>query len=164
MIGTPPRPLQAYKKANKEYYNFINTNLIVEVGSKKTNENNFYYHFAIQKLMKIDENPSTPIETNHIFFYENKGNESFFYKNKSIAINKGAITELGRLLIVGWYYNLEDYAEEFCLLIIKQYFKNIKAKIKTDRGNLIHIIDFIKSNIIYYSNNDLKAIELINTI
>ena len=81
MIGAP-RPLQAYKKANKEYYNFINTNLIVEVGSKKTNENNFYYHFAIQKLMKIDKNPSTPIETNHIFFMKIKATKVFFIKIK----------------------------------------------------------------------------------
>lgn len=153
MIGAP-RPLKAYKKANKEYYNFINTNLIVEVGSKKTNENNFYYHFAIQKLIEIDKNLSTPPETNEIFFY----------KNREIAINKGAIIELGRLLILGWYYNLEDYAKELCLLIVKQYLENKKAKIKTDRLNLMNIIHYIKINIIYFSNNKLEAIELINTI
>lgn len=132
------RPLVAFKKENIEYYNSIVLSLYKE-GSEKSKENNFYYSYAIMKLMRVDIN------------------EDFFFKNKAIEINRGLITELGRLLIYGWYYQLHDYTIGLCSLVIEKYLEG--GKINRERA--LELIKHIRENILYYNNNNKEAVDLI---
>lgn len=134
------RPLVAFKKENIQYYNRL-VQISNYQGTEKSIENNFYYFYAVTKLREPDVN------------------DSFFFKNKELIINRGIITELGRLLIYGWYYQIADYAKGLCSLIIENYLQGAKGKINREKA--VGLVRHIRENILYYNNNE-EVIDLIN--
>lgn len=168
------RPIAAYKKANPERYSLIFRFRGETGGSKKDQENYFYYNYAficsgIQA--KIDQKPSPEqqelidglvsggiSEDNAIklvlemrpdleniavfnpFFYDITG-EQLKYTNKTI------ITELGRLLLAGWYYGIVDKTKEICGYVYKSY------QLKKEQFNeyeFSHAVKYIRENLIYF--------------
>ena len=132
------RPLTAFKKANKELYNIYNTIFNEGVGtSVKAKENNFYSTFSVLRLK--DEKTSFDVK---YFFWDTSLNK---------RINITIATELGRLLLYGWYYNLYDYSEKLCFDVIKVYFKKVKLKEKILDVDFCNVLQDLRINLEYYN-------------
>lgn len=133
------RPLTLYKKNNPEAYRIL---LQSDIGglvakSKKDQENNCYYlyawHFSgIEYRVNEDLNP---------FFID---------RNTLKFVRKTIVTELGRLLLTGWYYNAEDWARTICGYVYNSYCT------KGDQFNEYRFtaaVKHIRENIGYYYHN-----------
>lgn len=175
------RPLAAYKRDNPEIYESI-MGLIAEDLSAKGKENSFYFHYACKFMgverMKETLHPSTIdlIERMQIHYTENgKSKEhieevtdkikrvhshltkieynSFFFTVTGEETNMGTVSEIGRFLLTGWFYNVQDWSKE-----ISGYVYNAYKKIETSK-DVFNDLDFqkavkhIRENIRYYYNN-----------
>jgi hypothetical protein len=114
----------------------------VEPGSAKDRENTFYriwalWHSGIETLNE---------ETD-------KWNPFFFANGQEV--NKSIIAEMGRLLLTGWYYNVEPFCVDVCQYVYKSYL------IKSQEFNELEYskrLKQIRDNIGYYYHHqdDLK--------
>jgi hypothetical protein len=129
------RPLTAYKKANPEIYKFY-LSCIEKPTSKKGIENDFYFWYAILQLKKV----------------EDKSN--FFLTPNGDFTNKGTVSEIGRLLLYGWYYNIENWAQNVAMYIYKAYNKKIKSEDIFNDLEFKKAINHIRDNIAYYYNKE----------
>lgn len=180
-MKTQIRPLAAYKKANPKIYETI-MGLIAEDLSAKGKENSFYFHYACifmgVKCMKDTFDPSTIdlIERMQIHYAANgKSKEqieeltdkikrvhshltkteynSFFFTVTGEETNMGTVSEIGRFLLTGWFYDVQDWTKE-----ISGYVYNAYKKIETSK-DVFNDLDFqkavkhIRENIRYYYNN-----------
>ena len=171
------RPLVAFKKANPEIYlRFWN---LITATSKKAQENEFYFIYAynylgvetVKEILDPDqiklieytkEKNLTEDEiqkkiqdikraTYHLTKYEFN---SFFFNTKEEYTNIGTVSEIGRLLLYGWYYDIESWSKEIGGYIYKAY-KKIES-----RGEAFNDLDFkeavkhIRENIGYYYQNE----------
>lgn len=178
------RPLAAFKKANPEIYLKF-WDLTQKDISAKGKENEFYFIYACQYLgmdrIKQTLHPDTIdlIERVKILFSEEgkskegienqidkikRGHQhltkteynSFFFNSEGEFANIGTVSELGRLLLSGWYYGVDDWTTEIGGYIYKAY-KKIESE-----GQHFNDLDFqkavkhIRENIIYYYQNDPK--------
>lgn len=136
------RPLSAYKKAYREYYQMIDELTKDEATSKKGKENSWYWWYGSLEVDIGGDNTSTKRREDPFFFNKDGG------KN-----NKGTVSELGRLLLTGWYYNIEDRTKEISLFVYRSYHK------KLARGDGFNDLEFkeavkhIRENIGYYYHN-----------
>lgn len=127
------RPLASYKKLNPELYNIYLS--LMDSKSLKGKENDFYFFYCNFNLGK-------------------NGPDSFFYNSERMCTNKGTVSEIGRLLLYGWYYNIESWSIE-----IGGYIYNAYKKIESS-GETFNDLDFkkavkhIRENIKYYYQND----------
>jgi hypothetical protein len=129
------RPLVAYKKENPENYKAY---LTIDNGweglSKKAQENNFYWTYASMNIKKERMHP-------------------FFWKDESNRNNKLTITELGRLLLTGWYCGIKDYTKEIALYVLNAYDKKVKEKEGFNDMEIYKVVKHIRENIGYYNSN-----------
>jgi hypothetical protein len=132
------RPLAAYKKAHPELYSLLSSD--IESTSKKGQENDIYFNYCMFNLEATTFIKTTDIDT-------------FFFTPKGAFINKGTVSEMGRLLLYGWYYDIQDWAQEIGMYIYKAY-KKIESS-----GEVFNDLEFkdavkhIRDNIRYYYNN-----------
>ena len=172
------RPLAIFKKINPEIYlSFWN---LIKATSKKGQENEIYFIFAynylgvetikeilnpaqikiIEYIKKIKNLTKDEIQkkierikkgTYHLTKYEFN---SFYYNSKEEYTNIGTVSEIGRLLLYGWYHNIESWSKE-----IGGYIYNAYKKIESS-GETFNDLDFkkavkhIRENIIYYYQNE----------
>ena len=144
------RPLSAYKKANPQSYeNLYNES---ESTSKKSKENDFYWLYAFCNLNQFDK--SLLEKTPQLFFFKNEHNRN----------NKLTITEIGRLLLTGWYYGIEEFTKELSVCVEKSYYKKIKDKVNFNDLEFYEVIKHIRQNLDYYHINKNEAILKIQNI
>jgi hypothetical protein len=129
------RPLVAYKKALPDLYKLYLTVFDGWEGlSKKAQENNFYWNYAYFEMKKGEMHP-------------------FFLKDGDNRNNKLTITELGRLLLTGWYYGIEEYTKEISLYVFNAYNKKVKEKEGFNDMEIYNLVKRIRENIGYYNSN-----------
>lgn len=140
------RPLAAFKKTNPETYRRYGKeyNLFEGNFSAKQKENNFYWSYAFfnsEIPMRIDEKPN-----------------SFYWKDEDTMQNKCTITEIGRLLLYGWYYDNEKFTLEISRNLYNAYIYKIEHNIIFNDLEFSEAIQHIRDNFIYYYQNeeDLK--------
>jgi hypothetical protein len=130
------RPLAAFKKANPKLYNGLNFGN--EGHSKKAQENEFYWTYAYVNLNDFSKD------------LETRDPAPFFWKDENNKNNKLTITELGRLLLTGWYYDIEDYTKELSLYILKAYEKKTKDAKGFNDMEFYKVVKQLRENIGYY--------------
>lgn len=129
------RPLTAYKKTNKELYSLVWN--LTNSNSLKGKENDFYFYYCNFNLDK-------------------RGKDSFFYNSEGMCTNKGTVSEIGRILLTGWYYDIEEFTKEIGI-----YIYNAFKKIESENNNF-NDLEFqkaakhIRNNILYYYQNKDK--------
>jgi hypothetical protein len=137
------RPLVAFKKQQRELYD-LHYNLAKErTTSKKGIENNFYFWYGALSLKNIKGKDSLNV----------KGKDSFIFTEQGNFTNKCTITEIGRLLITGWYFNIEDYTKELSSYIYKAYHKKLNTTEKFNDLHYSEVVKHIRENIAYYYKN-----------
>jgi hypothetical protein len=137
------RPLSAFKRTNPKTYALAMS--FVDSGSKKDRENAFYRIYARwYSGIPWDLSDGGPIQWNP--FYFDKTNQE---------VNRAIVTEMGRLLLAGWYYNVQPFTVEVCGYIYKSYLKKREAFNELEFADKLK---HIRENIGYYVNNpnDLK--------
>jgi len=133
------RPLIAFKKANPELYAVFSMD--IKATSKKGAENEWYWKYAYFKLVKLLNIDPTPPS----FFWHTGG---------EVKNNIGTVTELGRLLLTGWYYNAEDWAIKVGGYVYRAY---QRKKEKGEEFNDLlfkEAVNHIRENIGYYYHNE----------
>lgn len=140
------RPISAYKKANPVQYGFYSSPgcLGLKGGSKKQEENNFYYVYAffcsgIDRGTKESPNP---------FIMDATGRT---------LNNKTTVAELGRLLLTGWYYNLEEYAKQICGYIDRIYNNTAEKDRALLSGLMTQAVTHLRENLPYYAQHKEEA-------
>ena len=136
------RPLVAFKKINPEPYAFYSDVFEKKKGlSKKAQENEFYWNYA---YLKINEKALiTP--------------PPFFWKSENNRNNKLTITELGRLLLTGWYYNIEEFTKELSGYVEKTYYKLVKEGEAFNDMEIYKVVKHLRENISYYYHKPEEA-------
>lgn len=142
------RPLSAYKKQNPDLYKIVASILREESKSKKAQENNWYWSYAFFEIFfDVTTEEDRDKNKNGIVY------EAFFWKTPNNRNNIGTITEMGRLFLAGWYYNIEDWTKEIGLYVYRSYHK------KEEKGDSFNDLEFkeavkhIRDNIGYYYHN-----------
>ena len=128
------RPLTAFKKANPNLYQLCVEAFKGDKGklSKKQEENEICYWYGLLESFDKEASP----ELKPLFFNE-FGN----------SINKTLVTEIGRLLLTGWYYDIEEFTREICNCA----FNDLKHK--KEINELTKSVRHIRQNISYYFYN-----------
>jgi hypothetical protein len=146
------RPLTVYKRLNPESFKILSTLLYDGKGlSEKQKENEFYfmYCFSDSGLHNSELSPEN---------WRNTCEYSFFWKDEDHKNNICTITEMGRFLMTGWYYGIED----FCKMVCRQLFNAWKHKqensIDFNDLEFSEAVQHIRENIGYFyqHENDLK--------
>lgn len=139
------RPLTAFKKANPLYYKDHLKKYEDRGASKKDKENRLYWVYCYLQISNKDDFAS----------------EGFFWKKAPNSLeafnNKLTITELGRLLLTGWYYNIEDYTKEVAGYIHRAYYKKLNAGGGFNDLEYYEVVKHIRENVLYYYNNQPEA-------
>lgn len=99
---------------------------------------------------KIKENPELLVKSEPNPFYFNP-----IYQNR---VNIGTVTELGRLFLTGWYYNIEEWTYEVGRYVYRAYHKKRTQGEEFNDLEYKNIVSHIRENIGYYYHNnpDLK--------
>jgi hypothetical protein len=141
------RPLVAYKKTNPSLYDLINGLSDTDGLSKKQQENEFYWNYCMleSKLVSSDRSLQE---------YRSQPAHLFFWKDEYNRNNKTTITEMGRLLLAGWYYDIEEFTIAVC-----RHIYNGWQRVKDNGGNIDDLIfaeavKHIRENIVYYYHNE----------
>ena len=122
------RPLSRLKSVEPEIYEhykklteFING----KSSSQKSEENNIYWFIGIAFLSKRLSNEKL---------------KSFFYKLNGEPKNKGSVSQIGRVLLFGWYYKIEPFTEKILELeLLRCICKKLKDKEISEELKLIRI-------------------------
>lgn len=140
------RPIATYKKLNPETYKFYNeSSMFSGTYSTKQKENNFYWCYAFHNsnipFKNSSDNPSN-------FDY------NIYFRDYNTMQNIGTITEMGRLLLTGWYYNIVNFTLEVCKNVYNAYcFKVEKGKQFNDL-EFAKAVKHIRDNVLYYHHNE----------
>jgi hypothetical protein len=135
------RPLTAYKKANPKLYNILIDQEETKGLSKKSQENAFYWSYAYVNIRKFNKLTAPP----------------FFWKDENNKNNKLTITELGRLLLTGWYYDIEDYTKELSGYVERAYYKKQKEAESFNDMEIYKVVKHLRENIAYYYHKQEEA-------
>lgn len=138
------RPLTAYKKANPEYYGIFEKIGVLKSISKKGRENEWYWWYGYKKLkeaLNIDDKPP-----------------SFFWQSEEVKNNIVTITEIGRLLLTGWYYDEKEWTIKVGGYVYKAYQRKKETGEEFNDLLFSKAVKHIRENISYYYNkeNELK--------
>jgi hypothetical protein len=132
------RPLTAFKKLNPELYALYSDVFEKKKGlSKKAQENEFYWNYAYFKMNEKALITPPP----------------FFWKSENNRNNKLTISELGRLLLTGWHYNIEEYTLELLRYVERSYYKKVKENEAFNDLEIHSVVKHLRENIIYYYQN-----------
>lgn len=127
------RPLATWKRQNPELYKLVYYEAfgINEEYSAKAQENTFYWYYCYTEYAT----PGEPFKKN------------IFWKSPNKKDNKLLISELGRLLLAGWYYDLEEYTKEYGNWIIAEYDRATSAGVKFEQAKAIEVIKHIRQRL-----------------
>ena len=141
------RPLAAYKKQNprlcKTGFEFAK---IIGESSAKGKENAWYWFHGFSEITRqFNESEKLALQTD----FKN----NFFWRTENKCNNVATVSEMGRLLLTGWYYGIKDWTKEICKYVYRAYQK------KAERGDQFNDLGFkeavkkIRENIGYYYQN-----------
>lgn len=132
------RPLVKFKKERKELVQFILRDS--RSHCEKSEDNEIYAAMCFTNTSGISELKGYPN-----FYWNSKGNHS----------NKGLKILIGQITILGWYYEVEDFANNIGANIIKLHSKENDVYCKAAAKH-------IKNNFVYYYQNPLELDEWYN--
>lgn len=138
------RPISVFKRKHPDRYALAM--LYVEATSKKEQENSFYRIYArwVSGIPWNLNETKTSIQWN-----------PFFFNDQNREVNNSIVTEMGRLLLTGWYYGIQPFTVEVCGYVYKSYLK------KSEEFNELEFtrkLKHIRENIgfYYHSPQELK--------
>lgn len=145
------RPLTAYKKLNPKLYEIIAKAYRDKNMSAKQQENDFYFWYCYFECGLFDFNK--PLEE-----VKNTPEYKFFWKDPNTPNNKCTITEMGRLLLTGWYYDIKDFTKKVCRWVFSAYRYKEENGIPFNDLEFAEALKHIRENIGYYYHheNELK--------
>ncbi len=155
------RPLTAFKKENPAIYDlFIDPLKEGLKGSKKQQENEFYWNYCFYE---------SGINTFKGKIYDKARKNDpvwqFFFRDEHTQNHKAIITELGRLLLAGWYYNIEDFTKDICRHVYNGYIKANEHNRVFNEMEARQAVKHIRNNIgYYYHNQEELKIYLLETM
>lgn len=149
------RPIASFKKENpeiyKHYLDAINM-LGLKGGSKKQEENNFYYAYALL-------NSGIDMGTQENF------NPFLFDKTGKSRNNVTTFAEMGRLLLTGWYYSIQEYARTLCGYIDRIYNNTAEQDRPLITGLMTDAVNHLRDNLPYYEQHqDAAKLYLLQTL
>lgn len=131
------RPLAAYRKAEprlfKLYWGMDETST-----SPKGKENSFYWYYACFNLPEIPGGRQW------------EDSKNIFFNDRGARTNISTITELGRLQLEGWYYDIEDFTDNVARYIYNTYFKKQATGQELNDLEYCKAVKHIRENIGYY--------------
>lgn len=137
------RPLVAFKKENKKAYDFFIASMQPK-GTKKSVENQFYWWYCYINL--------------HNEICEKDILNPFFWNDAETFTNKGAVSELGRLLLYGWYFNNDGETEKFTLQVVRWIYNAWLKNVKGFNDNKYRkFVKMIRDNFNYYYHNQKQV-------
>lgn len=147
------RPLSKWKKQNLERWKNVYLPLIEDnaIESKKGVENEFYFFFCLLNLEETD-------------FRSRSEKDSFFFTSKGFHTNKVMVSEIGRIMLLGWYYNIEAWTNEIALCVYRAYKEREKNNETFNSIEVSRKLKHIRENIGYYYNNASEANLLLTSI
>ena len=137
------RPLIAFKKENKKAYDFFIAYMQPK-GTKKSVENEFYWWYCYIKLKNeiCEKGILNP----------------FFWNDAQTFTNKGVVSELGRLLLYGWYFNNDGETEKFTLQVVRWIYNAWLKNVKGFNDNKYRkFVKSIRDNFNYYYHNQKQV-------
>jgi hypothetical protein len=148
------RPLSKWKKQNFEMWQNVYLPLFqdIQIESKKSVESYAYYLYCTFNLKGTDYLVKRP----HM--------DSFYFTSKGNHTNKVLVSELGRLLLFGWYYNIEDWTNGIALYVYRAYKEREKNKETFNSIEVSKKIKHIRENIGYYYNNTSEVNLLLTSV
>jgi len=146
------RPLTTYKKLNPDFYELVAETYKEKTLSAKQQENEFYYSYCYLESGLYPFNKS---------FEEAKKTDEhkFFWKGPNTPNNKSIISELGRLLLVGWYYGeeVERFTKQICKDVFDAYQHRKLEGLKPRAGDFVSALKKIRENIVFCFQNDVEV-------
>lgn len=137
------RPLAAYKRANREYYDFILS--IVkhdeDANSPKSKERYWYWYYGL---------------------FQNEWHEdimppSFFYSNENKRRNICTATEIGQLLLTAWYFDAKQYGIELCTYIHNSWQRKQQQAGRFNDLEFAKLCGHFRANFQYYQQHPNNA-------
>jgi hypothetical protein len=145
------RPLTVYKRLNPELYKILQMGYESKGLSAKQRENEFYFMYCFNNSGLYNPGLS----------YEDRKSTcecGFFWKDEENRNNKCTITEMGRLLLTGWYYGIEDFCKTVCQQLFNAWKYKQENSIEFNDLEFSEAVQHIRENIgyFYHHENDLK--------
>ena len=148
------RPLRALKKEAPELYERYFNGGWDQGGeglaySKKARENEGYWRYCLYyHLLNMGKEYRDKVMS---------GEQSirFYFKTPSLKTNVGIITELGRLLLIGWYYGpeVEDFTQRTYWDLYNGFIGIEDQGEKIDKKKAQDLVKHIRVNTLYYYNH-----------
>lgn len=135
------RPLTAYKKANPDLYRLIASIAETRSKSKKGRENAWYFYFGFYETETGCKD------------YEARYDDPFFLVGDQRA-NIGTVTELGRLLLTGWYFDIEQWTKQISLYVYRSFHKTRSNGEAFNDLEFKEAVKHIRENLGYYYHNE----------
>lgn len=143
------RPLTAFKKENPAIYDLFMDPLREGLkGSKKQQENEFYWNYCFYEsgICNFEGKLYDEARTKEPSW-------QFFFKDEHTQNHKAIITELGRVLLAGWYYNIEEFTKDICGHVYHGYIKANENNKVFNEQEAAAAVKQIRNNIGYYYHN-----------
>ena len=136
------RPITAYKRANPEFYNLCNSSVLHKgIASKKQQENRFYYSYAFHNSNTFKKDTGI------------KENKFWFGDDGNTKVNVCTITEMGRILLYGWYYDIVNFTLDICQQIYNAYNYKVANGLKFNDMEFSKALILLRENLGYYYHN-----------
>lgn len=132
------RPLTAFKKANPLLYKILSYDLTST--SEKGKENEIYWNYAYWELNTNSNMPKRPDE--------------FYWKDYNNKNNIGTTTEMGRLLLTCWYYDIELFGKKICSYVYNSWRRKVNKNEKFNDLEFQKLVKHIRENLDYYYHNE----------
>jgi len=132
------RPLVKFKKERKKLVKHILRDC--HAGCEKSEDNEIYVYMCY---------------LNTVGLTELKGYPNFYFNRKGNHCNKGLKVLIGQITLLGWYYEVEDFADNIGANIIKLHSKENDVYCKAAAKH-------IKNNFDYYYQNPSELDEWYN--
>jgi len=144
-MSTQVRPLSQLKRINPDLYKF----LVKESPgiSKKAQENEAYFLYCAISLR-------TPHGIEHIT------RDKFLYKTPLVKNNIATVTELGRLLMIGYCYTnkgLEEFTKKIAGYVYRAYHKKLSEGEAFNDTDYSELVKTIRENVGYYYTREDEA-------
>lgn len=146
------RPLSLLKRVNPDLYNhLISGGFLGKTGlSKKGTENEAYWLFCIMFGEKRDDY--------NLDDTDSLGRDSFYFRSPDVKNNIATVTELGRLLMIGYCYNnVEEFTKRIAGYVYRAYHKKLEAKQPFNDTDYSELVKYIRENIGYYHTREPEA-------
>jgi hypothetical protein len=148
------RPLTVYKKKYPDIYEmYVQALMISTTSSKKAQENDIYWAYCFTQFctLYLDDEESRV----------NLIKSPFFFKPGGDWANRCLISEMGRLLLTGWYLDSQfgtqsatEFTMDVCRFVFDRYNEIVAEGKRIDLSKLRHIVRGIRRDLDYFYFDD----------